>query len=195
MPDEFDAALKAFRMKNTCEITENSNGIVTLLSRRMQKDQKSRVSGAKRVAKLRERNNAKPDCNAPVTRKFDGSSSSSSCTTYIPPLPPEGEREGDAVHLKLVDCPQFRGMTYEQDLRARACFAGVADGLDWEAAVEAAVLAAELMAEPISNPAMFWRRQLERFVDKAGVGEKKEAAAEGRRRDVYVPLAERGDDE
>jgi hypothetical protein len=73
--------------------------------------------------------------------------------------------EGDTVHRLLVESPSLRAMTYEQDMKVRQDFKATPWPLDWQAIAQATVAEAELMSEPIRNPALFWRRQIQKAVD------------------------------
>jgi len=84
--------------------------------------------------------------------------------------------KGDATYRILVECPQLRALTYEQDLRVRQDFGATPRPLDWERLAECTVTEALLMTEPIRNPAMFWRRQIQKQVDTE-FGPKKRARA------------------
>lgn len=64
--------------------------------------------------------------------------------------------EGDATHKILIKCPMMRGITYEQDLRARQCW----PGLDYATVAKKAVERAELMTY-IEHPALWWRKFME----------------------------------
>jgi len=73
---------------------------------------------------------------------------------------------GDEAHRILVLSPRLRAMTFEQDLRVRQDFAATPRPLDWPALARTAAAEAELWTEPIRNPAMFWRRQIQKAVDR-----------------------------
>jgi len=82
----------------------------------------------------------------------------------------EGHKEeslsgGDQVHQILVGSTKLRAMTYEQDLRVRQDFKATPRSLDLVALAHRTVAEAELMTEQIRNPALFWRRQIQKHVD------------------------------
>ena len=72
---------------------------------------------------------------------------------------------GDKAHLILIGSPQLRAMTYEQDLMVRKDVAATPSPMDWEKLAEQTVSEAELMTETIKNPALFWRRQIQKHAD------------------------------
>ncbi|MBU1734028.1 MAG: hypothetical protein KJ692_02195 [Verrucomicrobia bacterium] len=95
----------------------------------------------------------------------------------------EGHKEeslsgGDQVHQILIGSTQLRAMTDEQDQRVRQDFKATPCPLDWVALARRTVAEAELMTEPIRNPALFWRRQIQKHVDAEFYG-KKPAAPTG----------------
>ena len=77
----------------------------------------------------------------------------------------ESPSEGDQAHLILIGSTQLRAMTYEQDLRVRQDFKATLRPLDWIALARQTVSEAELMTEPIRNPALFWRKQIQKHVN------------------------------
>jgi len=72
---------------------------------------------------------------------------------------------GDQVHQILVGSTKLRALIYSQDLRVRQDFKATPRPLDWVALARRTVAEAELMTDPIRNPALFWRRQIQKHVD------------------------------
>lgn len=97
--------------------------------------------------------------------------------------------EGDEAHRVFAGSVQLRGMTYEQDLRVRRDFGAAPGKIPWKEMAAEAVEEAELWSEPIRNPALFWRKRVQGYVDK-NFG--KEEASEVR--ETYKPMGERGED-
>lgn len=83
--EEILASFSEMETHNIPDLKRESNGDVTLKSRRMIRDQKDREKTADRVAKHRHNTDARLDCNGDVTRLSlaSSSSSSSSGTSYL----------------------------------------------------------------------------------------------------------------
>lgn len=88
----------------------------------------------------------------------------------------ESLSEGDHVHKMLVECTQLRAMTYEQDMRVRKDFQATPRPLDFMDLARRTVAEAKLMSEPVRNPALFWRRQIQKRVDAEFHGKKNAAS-------------------
>lgn len=87
--------------------------------------------------------------------------------------------EGDATHRILVECPQLRAMTHDQDMRVRQDFVATPRPLNWLELARNTVAEAELMTEPIRNPALFWRRQIQKHVDREFGAKTRAARSDG----------------
>ncbi len=68
---------------------------------------------------------------------------------------------GDPVYQILHVCAKLRAMTYDQYWNVRKGFSPPPT-LDWLALSQRTVAEAILMSDPIRNPALFWRRQIQK---------------------------------
>jgi hypothetical protein len=80
-------------------------------------------------------------------------------------------------------------MTYTQDLNVRRCFGALPVTVPWKVLAESAVEEADLWTEEIRNPATFWRKRIQCWVDGLDDSEKKPATVQSA---PYVPLRKRG---
>jgi hypothetical protein len=172
--DEFISAISEFERHDICDVERNSNGEVTLMSRRMVRDDFEREKSRKRKAKHDAKRKQERISNADVTDLSRLSSSSSSSSVTKVTL----SSEGDSVYKILVSEPALSGMTYEQDLAARRSAGFAIKNPALTELAETAITEAMLMGD-LDHPAAWWRRFLER--SRAGSSpdksQKKEAPA------------------
>lgn len=154
---EFSAILEQFERHSICDIQRNSNGEVTLQSRRMLKDDPEREKNRKRQAKFKAKRKKQYDGNGEITPKSQCSSSSSSSSVTKVTL----SGEGDETYQILHEEPALSGMSYEQDLQARRSAGFKINDPNLVELARQAVGEAMLMGE-LDHPAAWWRRFLER---------------------------------
>jgi len=158
----FDDAVSQFERHNICDVIREGNGDVTLLSRRMLRDDEYRENTRDRVAKSRRKKRGNADGNASVTPKLQrSSSSSSSSVTKVTLSEPGAQGGGDVVHSLLVSEGNLSGLTLDQDLKARMAAGVKIDDRRLVGWAEEAARDAALMRE-VDHPGAFWRKQIEK---------------------------------
>ena len=86
---ELDAALKEFESDDICYMKRDCNGVVTIICRRLKREEEKRASTCERVRKCREKKAAEQknsDCNADVTlhaRAYSQSQSQEKVSTVV----------------------------------------------------------------------------------------------------------------
>lgn len=154
---EFERAISDFERHDICDVSRDSHGDVTLMSRRMIRDDKKRAEDAKRKKKQRNKDDVAGIDHEDVTDLSRRSSSSSSSSVTKVTL----SSDGDSVHQILVSEPALAAMTYEQDLAARRAAGFAIKNPALMELAETAITEAMLMGD-LDHPAAWWRRFLER---------------------------------
>lgn len=158
--DEFSSAISEFKRHNICDVSQDCHGNVTLMSRRMVRDDNKREDDLKRKHKQRAKGTKSKSSHTSVTDLSRLSSSSSSSSVTKVTLSGEA-REGDEIYRILKTAEAMSGMTYEQDLDARRSAGWSLHDPELEKIASDAVLDAGLMGS-LDHPAMWWKRFLER---------------------------------
>ena len=106
--DELDAALSEFQAEDICYMSRSGNGdcndVVTVICRRLKREEQKRINTSARVRKYRERKASQPenpDCNATVT-PYTHAYSQSQSTEKENPLAGVKEK---ALHTPAFDFP------------------------------------------------------------------------------------------
>jgi len=83
----------------------------------------------------------------------------------VPPVVPPGDpTHGDEIHKILKGCGMLAGLTYELDLRARQTWPLPPEQV--AACARAAAQEAGLWVSPPEQPALWWRKRLEKWHDE-----------------------------
>ena len=157
-----------FKINHICDISEGENGLVTLMSRRIIRDNETREDQRLRQNKCREKKGEKP----PVTLLSQEGHTNITGRSQKSELLERESAEGvefDEAHKILISADQLKRISYDQDLTARR----FGNEPDWMEAAKAAVVDVELWTDTIDNPALWWRRFLEKRSEKTDRKKKK----------------------
>lgn len=97
--DEIQHAISQFERLNTCDVSRDSHGVVTLSCRRMIRDEKQR-----RIDSDRQKKHRRHGFVTSLSQESHATSPTPTptpCTTYIPPLPPQTDRERVEIDLQI----------------------------------------------------------------------------------------------
>ena len=168
---EVSSAFEEFSMHNICDLERSGNGVVTLTSRRMVRDEKERGNTRSRVQKHRSKTagvtDVKHESNSPLH-----SSSSSSGTTYLC-----GEGVSEAFKI-LTDTVELRSLSAEQWAKIRQSYAGHPKfpAMDWVGWAKKTADAAVVFGN-IELPGPWVSKRLGEALDGGFATEKKSGAA------------------